>query len=74
MSPEELQQYAATLVLEHAQTIEFMTVIEMAEDNVEGGEISEADAKAVHDLTSAAIVTVTFPGCDLEWSNTEDED
>jgi hypothetical protein len=73
MTPDEHRQYAATLLLEHAR-VEFMSVYEMAEEHLEDAdEISDEDAKAVHDLIGEAVVTVTFPGCDLEWSNKEDE-
>lgn len=72
MTPEEHQQYAATLVLEHACDVEYLSVFEMAEE-FHGEEIDDEDGRAVNDLIGTAIVTVTFPGCDLEWSNKDDE-
>jgi hypothetical protein len=72
MTTEEIQRYAATLVLEHACDVEYLSVFEMAEE-FHGEEIGDEDGRAVHDLVRAAIVTVTFPGCDLVWSN-KDED
>jgi hypothetical protein len=74
MTPDERREYAATLVLEHARDVEYMSVHEMAEEHLEGGEISDEDAKAVHDLISKATVTVSWPDSDMEWSNDDDED
>ncbi|HET9889691.1 MAG TPA: hypothetical protein VFQ42_04250 [Mycobacterium sp.] len=61
MTPAEIRQYAETLILDHARDVEFLTVHEMAEEHVPGGEISDEDAKAVHDLIGTAIVTVSWP-------------
>lgn len=72
MTPEERRQYAATLLLHHAQSVEYLSVFEMAEE-YHGEEISDEDGRAVHDLIADAIVSVTFPGCGLEWSNKDDE-
>lgn len=75
MTPEEQRQYAATLILEHARNVAYMSVFEMAEEHLEDAdEISDEDAKAVHDLISKATITISFPDSDLEWSNQDDED
>lgn len=73
MTPEERQQYAADLVLAHAQDVEYLSVFEMAEEYY-GEEIDDEDGRAVHDLVRTAAVTVAFPGCDLEWSNKDEEE
>ena len=74
MTPDEQRQYAATLLLANARDIEYLTVHEMAGEHLDSDEISDEDAKAVHDLIGQATVIVTWPGCDLEWSNEDDED
>lgn len=73
MTPEEHQQYAAELVLAHAQDVEYLSVFEMAEE-YHGEEIGDEDGRAVHDLIRTAVVIVSFPDCDLEWSNQDEED
>ena len=73
MTPEERRQYAADLILAHAQDVEYLSVFEMAEEHY-GEEIDDEDGRAVHDLVHRAVVTVTFPGCDLEWSNKDEEE
>ncbi len=60
MTPEERRDYAATLILNHARDVEYLTVHEMAEEHTESGEISDEDAKAVHDLISKATVTISW--------------
>lgn len=79
MNPDEHRQYAAELVLAHAQDVEYLSVFEMAweyleEGQLDDGEVSDEDGRAVHDLIRTAVVTVTFPGCDLEWSNVDEEE
>lgn len=74
MTPDEQRQYAATLILEHARNIEYMSVFEMAEEHLEDAdEISDEDGRAVHDMISKATVAVSFPDSDLEWTNQDDE-
>lgn len=73
MNIEEQRQYAAELVLAHAQDVEYLSVFEMAEE-YHGEEIDDEDGRAVHDLVRTAIVTVTFPGCESEWTNEDEED
>lgn len=73
MNPDEQRDYAATLILEHARDVEYMSVFEMAEEYLEGAdEIEDEDAKAVHDLIHKATVTVSWPDSDVEWSNDDD--
>lgn len=78
MTDEEIRDYAATLLLDHARNVEFLTIHEMAEDNVEGGEISDEDALKVDTLIREATVAVSFPGVDLEYTDAgidaEDDD
>jgi hypothetical protein len=61
MNPDERFAYAAKLIRANAREVEYLTVHEMAEDYVAGGQISDEDAKAVHDLIGSAVVTVTRP-------------
>lgn len=56
----ELEQYAADLVYAHANDVEYLTVREMAEVHL-GREITDDEAKQVHDLISRAEVVVGFP-------------
>ncbi|MBP2341070.1 hypothetical protein JOF41_007324 [Saccharothrix coeruleofusca] len=58
--PSELEEYAATLVLDHARHITDQAVREMAPEHL-GREITDEEAKAVHDLVATADLTV-------EWS------
>lgn len=60
MNEQELRRYAAGLILDHAQDIEYLSIHECAEDFT-GEEISEEDARKVSALISRAIVTVRFP-------------
>ncbi|WP_435582887.1 hypothetical protein [Amycolatopsis thermoflava] len=60
MTDEERRQYAETLIAEHAQDIEFLSIFEMAEEHAPGGEISDDDAKAVAALIGEAKVMVTW--------------
>lgn len=66
MTAEQHRAYAADLI-EGASEVEFMTVIEAAgaSDHVPGGEISEADAQAVHDLALRAQIAVTWPDVEV---------
>src|SRR5437879_5310951 len=60
MSDEELRDYAAALILEHAYGVEHLTIHEMAEDYGPGAEISNDDARKVSDLIAKAVVTVSW--------------
>ena len=56
-----LRDYAETLILEHAE-VPFMSVFEMAEEHlVGGGDLTEEEARFVHDLLGDATVTVRMP-------------
>ncbi len=63
MTPDQHRAYAEELMLEHAKEVERLTIHEVAEESVHvpGDEISEDDARAVHDLIQAATVTITWP-------------
>ena len=63
MTPEELQDYAGHLVLEHARDVEFLSVFEMYEDYAgeDDAEISDEDARKVLDLIREADITITWP-------------
>lgn len=70
VTPDEHREYAATLILEHARDVEYMSVFEMAEEHLEGAdEISDEDAKDVHDLISKANVTISWPDTDTEYTD-----
>jgi hypothetical protein len=60
MTPDELREYACTLIFEHARNIEFLTIREMAEEHAPGGRISEADADAVADLIAESSLEISF--------------
>jgi hypothetical protein len=57
MTDEEKRAYAEKLIRSHAQDVEFLTVFEMSGED----EISDDDARAVHELIFKAEVTVTWP-------------
>lgn len=61
MTPDEIRAYATTLILDHARDVEYLTIHEMAEEHLDGGEISGDDAKAVSELISSATITVEWP-------------
>lgn len=61
MSPEELRQYAETLLLEHARDIELLSIHEMAETYAPGGEITDAEAREVDDKLAKAMITISWP-------------
>jgi hypothetical protein len=61
VTAEELRDYAAALILEHAQEVEYLTIHEMAETHVAGGEISDDDARKVASLIHQATVSVWWP-------------
>jgi hypothetical protein len=58
MTPDELREYACTLIFEHARDIEPLTIREMAEEHAPGGRISEADANAVAKLLGRKAIGV----------------
>jgi hypothetical protein len=60
MTDEQLREYATTLILEHARSIEFLSIFEMAEEHT-GREISDKDADRVDKLLVKATITVSFP-------------
>lgn len=61
MTEDELREYAETLIFEHARDIEYLTIFEMAEEHVPGGDISDEDARTVDRLIGEATVTVSWP-------------
>jgi hypothetical protein len=61
MTPDELREYACTLIFEHARDIEFLAIREMAEDHAPDGEITDAEADAVADLIATSSLEVSFP-------------
>jgi hypothetical protein len=60
MTEDERREYAELLIKDHAKDVEYLSVHEMAW-RLPGGEISDEDATAVHDLIGKAVVTVTWP-------------
>lgn len=60
MTKDELRQYAETLILEHAQDVEFLSIFEMAKEHAPGAEISDDEAREVADLITQATVTVSW--------------
>lgn len=73
MTDDELRDYAATLLLDHARNVEYLTIFEMAEDEL-GGEISEEDGRKVSDLINEATVVVSFPGTGVEYSSRDENE
>lgn len=55
----ELEEYATTLLLEHARDVEYLTVHEMAEQHL-GREITDEEAKTVHEMVVRAELTVNL--------------
>lgn len=55
MTEQEKHEYARTLILLASDEIEYLSVFECAED-----EISEEDAREVLDLTTSAVIEVTW--------------
>jgi hypothetical protein len=68
MTPEEQRDYAATLILEHARDVEYVTVHEMSEEHL-GFEIDDNDARIVDELISKATITISWPNSEQEWTN-----
>lgn len=62
MDEEEIREYATALIVDHAQDVEWLSVFECWEEFAgDDSEISEDDARKVHDLIGKAVVTVTWP-------------
>lgn len=62
-SGEDLREYAEHLIKDHATSIEFLSIFEMADQFFElgeGGELSEEDAKKVNDMLCKATITVSW--------------
>jgi hypothetical protein len=60
MEDWRLREYAETLIREHAQEVEWLSIFERAEECLIDGEISGDDAHKVHALISRARVTVSW--------------
>lgn len=61
MTKDELREYAETLICEHARDVEFLSIVEMAEQHAPGGEITEEEAEEVDGLIAKATVTISWP-------------
>jgi hypothetical protein len=64
LDEEDKYDYAEHLILEHATDVEYLTVFEAATEYFgipDDDELSEEDGRAVDDLLSKAVITVTFP-------------
>lgn len=61
MTDDELREYATTVILDHARDVEWLSLFEMAEEHLDGGEISDGDANEVMDLIRNATITVEWP-------------
>lgn len=59
MSEEDRRAVAVDLIEGAIEDIEHLTVVEVAEEAI-GGEISEEDAQAIHDLIGRVRLTITF--------------
>jgi hypothetical protein len=55
----ELRDYAESLILSRAQDIEFLTISEVAEDNL-GRELTQDELEEVDRLIARATVVVTW--------------
>jgi hypothetical protein len=73
VTDDELRQYAADLLLDHAQDVEFLTIHEAAEERL-GHEISDEDARKVDTLMTKATVTVQIDGTTFESANDDGDD
>jgi hypothetical protein len=58
MTPAQLADYATTLILHHARYVEHSSILDMADEHTDAGEISEDDARRVAELIETADVTV----------------
>lgn len=61
MDDDDLREYAAWLIEQHATDVEYLSVFEMYDEfSPDDDDLSDADARRVHDLIRRAGVTVTF--------------
>lgn len=60
MTDAQRREYAETIILEHAQEVEYLSIFEMADQFSPTGECTDADARAVSELITRATVTVTW--------------
>ncbi|HKR56385.1 MAG TPA: hypothetical protein VJS20_08790 [Gemmatimonadales bacterium] len=64
MTDEEMRDYAEALIVDHAIDVRFVTVIECYDEYAWrkcDAEISEEDARKVHDLIHKAKITIEWP-------------
>lgn len=63
LSDDDLREYAADIILDHAKDIERSSIYEMAEGRVvnDGEELSNADANKVRRFINMATVRVSWP-------------
>lgn len=59
MSPDELRDHAAAIMIDHAKDVERMSIQEHLEE--QGIEWDRFDALAIYDLISRAELAVDFP-------------
>lgn len=57
---DELRDYAAQLMLDHARDVEHLTITEMAPDHL-GRDLTDDEITAVADLIATAHITITQP-------------
>jgi hypothetical protein len=72
VTDDELRQYAADLLLDHAHDVEFLSIVEMAPERL-SHEISQEDAEKVYQLMTKATVTVEIDGTMFESANDDEE-
>lgn len=61
MTREQLRAYATELMVEKAQKVDYLVIIECAEESEHiGHELDEDDAETVADLISSAAVTISW--------------
>lgn len=58
MTPDQLADYATTVILEHTRDIGILEIHEMADEHTDAGRISDTDAERVLEMISTATVTV----------------
>jgi hypothetical protein len=63
VSPEEIREHAATLILDHARDIEYLSIAESLEGVLDDGdaEACAAVCEQIDELISRATITVEFP-------------
>lgn len=67
MTHDELRAYAATLLLDAAGQVDYLTIFEASEE-LAGGHISDEDAQQVDQLMTQATITVSWPDNDRVFS------